>query len=172
MERRATVRIRCHIYCQLALDEGARTGTIVDLSTGGIGLLTSQPIQEGEAVRVKLAPRGGKPIEVDTLVWHARCLRTSRFAIGLVISEPSADYFDTIQALSEQLPVTPKPDGLAPSQTSPEPANTSTFSIRARQRDSSRTRTLYVDARSLEEAHTRALQALGSEWALLEADRR
>ena len=175
MERRATVRVRCHLPCQLRLPEGTRTATIVDLSTGGIGLLTDERIDECESVHVKFAPRRGKPIEVDTLVWHARRRSTSKFAIGLVISEPSSDYLDAIHALSEEPSTapkaTPKRDGLAPSDPSPESANTSTFSLRARQRNSSRTRTLSVDAKSLKEARSRARRAIGSDWTLLEADR-
>jgi hypothetical protein len=168
MERRSGSRIRCHLVCQLRLDEGPRTAAIVDLSRGGMRLLSDQPIDQGESLRVRFAARGGKPVEVDVLVWHARRLARNKFSIGLVLSEPSQDYFDAVEALGAERPASGAPDPPPPAGSRRQAGRPSPFSVRARQRGSPRTRTLYVEASSPEAARERALRALGDGWSLLE----
>lgn len=171
MERRASARQRCHLVCQLTLDDGMRAGAVVDISKGGMRLLTDRPIDQGESVRVRFAPSQGKPLDVDTLVWHARRLGAAKFSIGLVLSEPSPDYLEAVDAFLQDAP---RPDparqaGGRAEQTDPEAE--ATFRLRARRRDSPRSRTLHVDAVSAEEACLRAREALGSEWTVIEARR-
>jgi hypothetical protein len=171
MERRSGARVRCHLFCQLGLDEGRRTGAVIDLSRGGMRLLTDRPLDVGESVRVLFAPRNGKTLDVDTLVWHGQRLGDAKFAIGLVLSEPSPEYFEAVDALAEDSGASPEGQAAPTCDAPPEEPQTFTFCVRARMRNSPRTRTLYVDGASLEAARSRAGQALGADWTLLEVRR-
>jgi hypothetical protein len=134
-------------------------------------LLTDRPIDQGESVRVRFAPSGGKPLDVDTLVWHTRRLGAAKFSIGLVLSEPSPDYLEAIDAFVQGASHPDPSDEASESAEGADREAEATFRLRARRRESPRSRILLVDAVSVEEACQRAHAALGPDWKVIETRR-
>jgi hypothetical protein len=186
MERRASQRHKCRLDCELWVGGRKLEATVVDASRGGLGIHVEHPIDQGESLRVAFAP-GGKPVELEVLVWRVRSARRSgdaapRYALGTVLCEPPPEYLELVDAGARGLVAgrrseaprrgRSKPAGassrVGPAPEPPGPAER-TFRVRARS-GSNRTRMLHVDAASPEQARTRAGAALGQDWSVLEIE--
>ena len=189
MERRASTRHKCRLECEIWVGGRKLAATVVDASRGGLGIHVEQPIDQGESLRVVFAP-GGKPVEVEVLVWRVRSARRSgdaapRYALGTVLCEPPPEYLELVDAGAEGLAAgrrseapgsgRSRPARASSRRDAPEPEEEAsdpverTFRVRARS-GSNRTRLLHVDAASPEQARTRAGSALGKGWTVLEIE--
>jgi hypothetical protein len=182
MERRASERHKCRLDCELWVGGRRIAATVVDASRGGLGIHVDQPIDQGESLRVSFAP-GGKPIEVEVLVWRVRSARRSgdaapRHALGTVLCEPPPEYLELVDAGVRGLAAARRSEAPGRGRSrraesssrrdATEPAER-TFRVRARS-GSNRTRLLHVDAASPEQARTRAVSALGRDWSVLQIE--
>jgi len=180
-ERRKSPRIKCRFPCEI-LGSGNRTsGTILDLSEGGLSVLTALEAEQGESLTVCFKAPGGKPIEVEALLWHSRRVRDratgkTTWALGLMISRACDAYL----RLAPQTGA-PRPEPVSSSGEgdpgdpgeSDDPGESSAkelaeFRIRVKQIGGPRTRTLTLSAESREEVRALAATHLGDDWEVLE----
>jgi hypothetical protein len=107
-------RVRCKLACEIVVSAKKRVqGRIVTLSEGGIAVVTSLDLDQGDPIRIVIDPRGARPIRVSAIVWNDTMARVSGAEtrlqrLGCVISEPS----DTFVALLDRL-LPPDPEILS-----------------------------------------------------------
>ncbi len=172
MERRKYSRIRCRFPCEIVGPAGRASGTVLDLSEGGLSVRAALKIDQGESLVVRFQAPGGEAIEVEALIWHARRVRDRATGedsrvLGLMVS-------DACEAYSRLVPHTqaPSPEASMPSEESaPEAVGSGElvgFRIRVQQSAGPRTRILTLSAESGEEARALAATHLGDDWDVLE----
>jgi hypothetical protein len=158
---------------------------VVTLSEGGFAIVTDQPFEQGDAIRVLLrSGLGGRPIPVSGIVWNERgsaspVAPSSLRRLGCVVSQPPQAYMDLLDRLappptrrSESVPVAvPRPrdidsesvevdlprsrDLQPPPKREPE-ETLPYFRIRMKQIGGPRTRILTLRARSATQAEALA----------------
>lgn len=98
-------RVRCKLACDIVVSAKKRIqGRIVTLSEGGLAVVTSLALDQGDPIRLIIDPKGARPIRVTAIVWNDTLSRStgresSLHRLGCVISEPS----DTFRALLDRL---------------------------------------------------------------------
>lgn len=172
MERRKSSRIRCRFPCEILGPGNRASGTVLDLSEGGLSIRTALQVDQGESLLVRFQAPDGEAIEVEALLWHVRRVRDrktgeSSWVLGLMVS-------DACEAYSRLVPPSqaPRPEPDSPSIAS-EPDEVGDgeldgFRIRVKQCAGPRTRILALSARSGEEARALAVTHLGDDWEVLE----
>ena len=172
MERRKSSRLRCRLPCEILGSRGRASGTILDLSEGGLSIHTGSEIEQGESLSIRFQSPEGVPIEADALLWHSRRVRNRAsgehaWVLGLMVSNPPEAY--SRLAPRAQAPH-PEPPGPSPAND-PGAAGEEElvgFRIRVKQCAGPRTRLLSLSATSDEEARALAVANLGSDWEVLE----
>jgi hypothetical protein len=178
-EKRRFARARCRLDCTLHGDDRKVSGTVRDVSAGGLAVQTELGAGEGESLRVRVEPPIGEPVELDAIVWHSHRVRSRQsgakgFMLGLVVSNPPEAWFTRVGA--------PRPDrgpsaGAVPepekSESAPSPPNCCdrelpSFLVRVKQTVSPRTRAYRVQAASLGEARAQAEGEAGDGWRVIE----
>jgi len=179
-EKRRSLRVRCRLDCTLRHGGGRASGTVRDLSAGGLAVHTDLEVNEGQSLRVSVTAPGGEPVEVDALVWHAHRVRSRQtgetgWLLGLVVSSPPEAWFERMgvpRPAREATPEPPRPRGVAPAPESRprccEDAGAPGFVVRVKKLDSPRTRTYRVRAASLAEARDQAERDAGEGWRVIE----
>jgi len=178
-ERRSHERIRVRFPCAVELGGRRGAGTVRDLSAGGLCVQTDMAVQEGDAIRLVLQPRGRPSLEIQAMVWNLLGMRSRRSGdrstrLGLVLSDATDDFLELLKCY-ERNPRT----GAEPAQPAPctreQPAvkaelraREQKHRVRVKQANGSRTRTLVVFAGTLAEAKERAIEETGSDWAVLD----
>lgn len=89
-ERRKNQRARCRIRCQIGDDTDPLRGLIMDVSDGGLCLLSPRPFELQEALTLRLEHPKHGPIRVESMAWHVRRVQGSTtkkraWSIGVVI---------------------------------------------------------------------------------------
>lgn len=181
MERRRSPRIKCRFPCEILGLENRTSGTVLDLSEGGLSVLTALEADPGESLVVRFEAPNGKPIEVEALLWHSRRVRDratgkTTWALGLMISNACDAYL----RLAPQTGA-PRPEPASSSEAGdpgesdesdesgdPSAKELAEFRIRVKQVGGPRTRTLTLSAESDEEASALAATHLGDDWEVLE----
>ena len=172
MERRKNSRLRCRLPCEILGPGNRASGTILDLSEGGLSIHTELEIDQGENLSIRFQTPEGEAIQVEALLWHSRQVRNresgeSAWVLGLMVSKASAAY----SRLARRAP--------APRQEPPSPSPVRDpdaveddelvgFRIRVKQCVGPRTRLLSLSATSDEEARALAVTHLGDDWEVLE----
>ena len=77
-EQRKHERMKVRFPCELTCGRDRASGTVRDLSAGGLSVQSDKPVDEGETVRVRLHPKGRPAIDIEALVWNVRRLRERR----------------------------------------------------------------------------------------------
>ncbi len=91
-------RVRCKLPCEIVLSAKKRIpGRVVTLSEGGLAVISSIGLDQGDPIRLIIDPKGARPIRVSAIVWNDTVPRTasgeSRLRrLGCVISAPSDTY--------------------------------------------------------------------------------
>ena len=180
-ERRKSPRIKCRFPCEIAGPEKSTSGTVLDLSEGGLSVLTALEVEQGESLLVRFKAPGGTPIEVEALLWHSRRVRDrasgkTTWALGLMISRACDAYFrlapQTGAPRPEPASSSAEGDPGAPGESEESEESSgkelAEFRIRVKQIGGPRTRNLTLSAESREEARALAATHLGDDWEVLE----
>lgn len=91
-------RVRCKLPCEIAVSAKKRVpGRVVTLSEGGLAVLASVDLEQGDGVRLVIDPGGPRPIRVSGIVWNESRPETaggesSLRRFGCVVSQPSDSY--------------------------------------------------------------------------------
>ena len=197
VERRKDPRIPCRIPCELLLRSGSERATVHDVSRGGLGVQgASKSLSQGDTCRVRLRPAGQESFEVHAMIWHERPARKGGKVslLGLVLTEPSKDFFDLVEALSEEssgpklsiaqraaaakkadqkakppkVEVEKEPSGSGELAPAPVIAELKQFAVRVTQTTRSRTCRIVVAAENRRVAKQTALAEVGEDWDVLE----
>ncbi len=176
IERRSQERIRVRFPCEVELQGRRGSGTVRDLSAGGLSVQTDMPVQEGDELQLRLQPKGRPALEIQALVWHLHGTRNRSSGecstrLGLALSKPADAFLDLLRAYQpapSQTPVAPPPPGSPVRPARKTEQRERQHRVRVKQSATSRTRPIVVFARSDSEAKTTALEETGSGWAVLD----
>lgn len=186
-ERRKSPRIKCRFPCEIQGSGNSAAGTVLDLSEGGLSVLTALRADQGESLSIRFEAPGGEAIEVEALLWHSRRVRDRAtgktiWALGLMISSACEAYFRLAPQTGAPRPEPVRSSGEGDAGESdqsgefdesseadqPSGEELAEFRIRVKQIGGPRTRILTLGARSDEEAGTLAATHLGDDWEVLE----
>jgi len=172
MERRKSSRLRCRLPCEVLGSRGRASGTILDLSEGGLSVHTGSEIEQGESLSIRFQTPEGEPIEVEALLWHSRRVRNrasgeDAWVLGLMVSNAPAAYSRLAPRAQAPHPEPPSPSPMSDPGQAEDEALVG-FRIRVKQCAGPRTRLLSLSATSEEEARTLAVTHLGNDWEVLE----
>ena len=188
-ERRKYPRIRAKFPCELRFGGHSVKARVRDLSEGGLSVLADiEEPDQGESVAVTLHPPNRLSIELACVFWHSRSVRVvgedrSTVHLGLVLSAPSDDFFELVDALRDRKPAPPQdatePVAKLSSESSEASGSIATtgdpvlhqYSVRVKQNGGPRSTRLVVAARDLRDAEDRALAEIGLGWMALEVRR-
>lgn len=103
-------RVRCRLRCELLEGRRRRSeAAVVSLSEGGLSLELGRPVEQGEALRLRIASRPGGPgVLVDAIAWNLRRAssrsRGARggFVLGCVVSDPSPDFLRLLARMEQR----------------------------------------------------------------------
>jgi len=145
---------------------------ILDLSEGGLSIRTEMEIDQGESLRVCFQTPDGEAIEVDSLLWHSRRVRSREsgedaWVLGLMVSNACEAYSRLAPGAQAQRSEPPSPS-VASEPDALEEDDLLGFRIRVKQCVGPRTRLLTLSATSDEEARALAVTHLGDDWEVLE----
>jgi hypothetical protein len=172
MERRKSPRVKCRYPCEVLGSRHRASGTVLDLSEGGLSVLVASEADQGENLRIRFQAPDGVPIEVEGLLWHSRRVRDrasgeNAWVLGLMISHACDAYPRLVTPPRASAPEPTRPKIVADTGEIDEEELLG-FRIRVRQRASSRTRLLTLSAQSDEEARALAETQLQDGWEVLE----
>jgi hypothetical protein len=97
VERRKSSRIRCRFPCEILGPGNRASGTVLDLSEGGLSIRTALQVDQGESLLVRFQAPDGEAIEVEALLWHVRRVRDRKtgrlrgvLSTGSALASPAA----------------------------------------------------------------------------------
>ncbi len=178
-ERRKEERIKVRFPCEFVFGRERASGTVLDLSAGGLSVASDRNADQGDSVFVRLHPKGESSIDIEALVWNVRTVksrgkRKASTRLGLVLSEAPHEFLDLLKSKAPS-PVRQPAESAAPRSPEPEaadeaetPAAERRFRARVKQAATTRTRVILVFAESAEDAAANALAEAGAGWSLLE----
>jgi hypothetical protein len=172
MERRKSSRIRCRFPCEILGPQRRASGTVLDLSEGGLSVCAALEADQGESLTVRFQAPDGEAIEVETLLWHARRVRDRETGedsrvLGLMVSD-TCEAYSRVVPRSQARPPEPASPSVASAPDEVENGELAGFRIRVKQCAGPRTRILTLSAQSDEEARALAATHLGDDWEVLE----
>jgi hypothetical protein len=172
MERRKSARIRCRFPCEILGPQGRASGTVLDLSEGGLSVRAALEADQGESLLVRFQAPEGEAIEVEALLWHARRVRDRETGedtrvLGLMVSN-ACEAYSRVVPRSQAPPPEPASPSVASEPNEVGDGELAGFRIRVRQCAGPRTRILPLSAQSEEEACALAATHLGDDWEVLE----
>ncbi len=179
-ERRKEARVKVRFPCELSFGRERVSGTVLDLSPGGLSVASDRNADQGDNVFVRLHPKERSSIDIEALVWNVRSVkrrgeRKASTRLGLVLSEAPDEFLDLLKAKAPSpvaKPAQPRSPRLeieseSAKEAEPPPAG-HRFRVRVKQSASTRTRVILVFAESVEDAKAKALAEVGAGWSLLE----
>lgn len=177
MERRNSPRARCRFSCDLTRLHDRASGTVLDVSEGGLSVYTQLEVDQGDPLLVLMnVPKVGK-IELETIIWHIRPARQRNsgepcYLLGLMLYKAPDAYFELVpdsmpdeQHESDRV-LEPQAGPLLDSETDTQ--GLTLFRIRIKARSGPRTRVLSLGAESENEARAHAMSELNNEWEVRE----
>jgi hypothetical protein len=189
MGKRRAERIKRRITCELLLDGRSYRGIVLDLSATGIFVQTEATPPPLARMRIRFHTATGEEFEADAAVARRQVVPRElagvvRGGLGLRIERPPEAYFRLIgmEGASEEKPRgvgmetqivqnQPAAAARAPEPTKPPPAPAlPQYSVRVKQTEGPRSRTLKLAASSKDDARKRALAELGRGWEVLSVE--
>lgn len=176
-DRRKEVRIEVRFPCELVFGGERTSGTVLDLSPGGLSVAADRSVEQGDEVFVRLHPKGRSSVDIEALVWNVRGIgrRANRKAskrLGLVLSEAPDEYLGLLKSKKPprvaEAPRSAEPRSPEPVSEAESPAAARRFRARVKQSATTRTRVILVFAESAEDAAEKARAEVGRGWSLLE----
>ena len=124
-ERRKTSRVRCRFSCQIRGPRASGSGTVLDISEGGLSVQTQAEFEHGESLAIQIEATG-KTVEVEALVWHRRRTRqrstgATFWVLGLMLVKGPDAYFGLLPRVEPQKS-TAEPETETAPETAPEMA--------------------------------------------------
>jgi len=187
---RAAKRARRRLACRLGVGRQRFSGVIIDLSASGIFVQTSAKPRPGDSVTLELSiPGQREPLRLEAQVVRLklvppRLVAVAQGGLGLRITNAPEGYFSFLAAvLPDFRPADPADlmgleleEEEEPGEDSPasqgkpdrDPPGQQRYRVSVRQVGGARSRTLHVQARSVDEAAQLALAEAGDGWRLLE----
>lgn len=116
-ERRRSPRIHCRIRCTLRRGRRWLPARVLDVSEGGLCLLSPVRLQPRQTVQLRIDVPHRGPVEVEAVAWHVRRVKSGRahrkaWSIGMII-EKAGEGFEVLLPDSPPTPATGAPDDLS-----------------------------------------------------------
>ena len=186
IEPRLSKRMTC------AVNVGAQRffGVVLNVSQGGLFVQTAAEVQRGSSVDLELKPAGGEAIPLSgEVVWRrvvpAQLRGSAQGGMGVRILRADESYYTSLAdwmrisfegerrpagsaAASAAADPPPSPAAAAPRPPPPEPVVT--YRVRVRAARGPRTRSVCVEAASVEIARAEAARYAGEGWQVIEIE--
>jgi hypothetical protein len=165
-ERRSSPRAKCQLHCRFVQGSKLARAQIVDVSEGGLCLLSPVPIAR-ETLALQIDVPGGPPVEVEAATWHLRRVEHegpgATWCIGMMVTKAGDGYDQLLPGLDRE-PVA-LPHLLSDEEQAAEVPELAVFRVRVR---SNVTKRLTLAAISATEARELAAAELGAQWTVIE----
>jgi hypothetical protein len=200
MAGRIFERKRRQMPCTLTLDGRNHGGLILDVSPGGLYIQSTAKIKPGDQIEIQMTIpgiEGRHQLQVEVVrkvVVPVQLLKVARGGVGVrIINAPEAYYqfmdelgvtadagTSKIEQLENRRARSAAAAPLAEAKSEPEaepeakaetPALQPKFSVRIKQSQGPRSRTVSVEADSEDDARRQALHAAGAGWIVLGVER-
>jgi hypothetical protein len=184
VERRNHHRIQCRLACEVKLGRTRLRGRVLDISEGGLCILTPERLAKEAKVRVTIEIPSVGPIDLEATVWHQRRVKQKfsggrGWATGLILDKSDPAYealVDPTEALTDPTAVqTESIPGVARGEADLEAElvgeldeASSIYRLHVKAVGSNRTRMLTISAASAEAARDSVLAELPGEWTVLD----
>ncbi len=178
MERRSSPRVKAHFPCEIRRSKDRASGTVLDMSEGGLSVESQLSVGAGDPLVVRLQlPHQRESLELEATVWHVRRTKHRRsgercWILGLLLTKAPDAYLELLpNGNTEELPAsgaTTEPGTTERERPRAEPDGLQPFRIRVKLCSEPRTRLLTLSAESEAEAQALALTELDDEWEVLE----
>jgi hypothetical protein len=189
MAKRRAERIKRRVTCELMLEGRSYRGIVLDLSATGVFVQTEATPAPLARMRIRFHTATGEEFEVDAAVARRQAVPRElagvvRGGLGLRIERPPEAYFRLI-GMEGSPEERPRPVGVATQIVQNQPAAPARapeppkppavpalpqYSVRVKQTDGPRSRTLKLGAASKDDARKRALAELGRGWEVLSVE--
>lgn len=176
-ERRKSERANCRLSCRVLQGKQRIRSRIVDVSEGGLCLLSPAWLKPKEEVQISIDVPGSGASTVRAEIWHMRRekSRTSGNKVwiaGVIVLEADDCYRKLLKSAGVAgEPEKPGDAASSAAKGTPDPLDqipTKSFRIRCKAQSGPRSRVLTLAAESEEEARSFAVRDLGGDWVVLE----
>ena len=159
-------RFRKRVPCRLRAPGGAYSGTVLNVSRGGLFVQTGAAASPGEALRIDLGVDDAAPLAVDAcVVWrrvvgaHLRSVTTGGF--GARIQHAPDAWFGFLAGLAGRDVPRPVPE---------RPSGASVYCVRLRLAGTPRTRVVVVEGADERAVRERARELVGAQWVVIDVE--
>ncbi len=168
-ERRQSPRVPCRIRCTVRVADARVSGWVLDVSDGGLCLLSPSAIAQHDSLKLHLDVPGLGRVSVHAIAWHVRRVRGARsgkqaWSAGAVLVRADPGYVSLLrnEALSS---ASAGNDDAAVGGV--RARDLTVFKVRVKKQDGPRTRTLSLTALDEDEAKRLATTDLDQSWAVV-----
>ena len=95
-ERRKSPRIQARLHCTVRRGSDRFRARILDLSDGGMCLMSPIELHRGEHLEIQLEIPGQHAVDVEATAWHVRALESSdgrrTWSVGTMLTKSGRDY--------------------------------------------------------------------------------
>lgn len=178
MQAQADTRISKRMTCAVTVGARRYAGLVLNVSRGGLFVQTSADPGHGDSVALELnAPgsRGAIPMRA-TVVWKRlvppRLRSLAQGGLGVRIQQADETYYRLLAGWMREDPKrADRPRGpSAATADADEPFDLTSYRVRVRSVAGPRTRTLTIEARSVEAARGEALRYVGEGWRVIDVE--
>lgn len=169
-ERRQSPRIKCRIRCRIQRERDHRSGCLLDVSEGGLCVLSPDPVSQHESLKLHIEVPDLGRISVHAIAWHVRRVRGATsgkkaWSVGAVLAKADPGYHSLLQDAV-----------LSGASTGNEAATIGgiradelqVFKVRVKKKLGPRTRLLSLTAKDAEEAERLATKDLDESWVIVD----
>ena len=170
-ERRQSSRVKCRIRCTVAIGEVHLAGCLLDVSDGGLCLLSPSPVEQHDSLRIHIDVPGMGRVTVRALAWHVRRVQGARsgkraWAVGAALVKADPGYYSLLR---EEGTLSRASEGNEDAAIGGVHAGELiVFKVRVKKRTGPRTRLLSLTARDEAEARRLTLNDLDDSWAIVD----
>ncbi|MEM9174463.1 MAG: PilZ domain-containing protein [Myxococcota bacterium] len=168
-ERRQSPRAKCRISCAVHVGEAHLRGCVLDVSDGGLCLLSPSAIEPHDSLKVHLQVPDLGRISVHAIAWHFRRVKGAKsgkraWSVGAVLAKADPGY---ASLLRERLQQQASEGNEEATVGGVRARDLIVFKVRVKKQDGPRTRTLSLTAPDEAEARRLALADLDASWSIV-----
>jgi hypothetical protein len=172
-ERRKAPRLKCRIPCAVRRGRDRIPASILDVSQGGLCLLSPVSIERGDGLAVLIEVSGSEPIELEATAWHSRVVTTGAsrrraWSVGAMILKADDGYQALLADFDQEREVPNVGEVVEDASCG---AELHSFRVRVQANSGPRTRLLTLTAANETEARALAIADLDDSWAIVDVRR-
>ncbi|MCR9095608.1 MAG: PilZ domain-containing protein [bacterium] len=170
-DRRQSERVRCRIRCTVHVGDEQLTGCLLDVSEGGLCLLSPEAVQQHDSLRIHIDVPGLGRVTVSALAWHVRRVQGARsgkraWAVGAALVKADPGYTSLLREEGILLEASEGNQDAAVGGVNA--GDLTVFKVRVKKKNGPRSRLLSLTARDEAEARRLTLNDLDDSWSIVD----